>query len=166
MSAERNIFDNQIIPVFRSYLKEGDNILDIGKSNDDLSTYYKNMFPNMIYKTSDIEGAKNPDITDDMENTKIPENSFDGIICFGVWEMCNYSPFDLYKGMMKILKTNGYFLFGIKLTGYPVEWNYDWFRFTPNGAKRLLKDCKILYEHTAERNDSAAYYFVVGQKIL
>lgn len=164
MSEERNLYDTQAIPKFFSYLKEGNSVLDVGKANDDLTAYYRKMFPGMNYKTSDIELAKKPDIIDDIEHTQIPEESFDAVVCMGVWEMCNGNPFDLYKGLMKILKKEGYFLFGIKLTAIPPDWNYDWIRFTIPGVKRLLKDNKILDEFVFNRAGIPSYIFIVGQK--
>ena len=164
MSAERDIYDG-FVKRFGKYLKDNDLVIDIGKSNDGLSNYYKSLLPSQIvYKTCDIEPLKNPDIVYDIENTKLPSEYFNGVLCFGVWEMCNGNPFDLFKGLMKILKSDGHFVFGVKLAGYPVDWNYDYVRFTECGIRRLLSKCTILEEEVVKRDGNPTFFMVIGKK--
>ena len=162
VSPERKEFNEFILPKFiKNYVKKDDLVMEVGKPDDGWG--YREMLEGTRYVTLDRNGVLNPDIIDDMENTKVNESTIDCIICFGVMEQCA-NPFKLVAGIRKILKPGGYALFGIMSIGYPLWQDVDLCRFTPQGADRLLENFKIVDHHEYFRDNIPTYIFRTVQK--
>lgn len=161
-SMERIAYNQKVLPNFISkYVKKGNVVVDIGKPNDGWG--YRKLFNEMDYKTLDIKKELGPDIVDDIANTKLGECSVDCVICMGIWEQCE-NPFDVIKGVRKILKVGGYALFGIISVSFPMWQDIDYLRFTPQGARMMLKDFKFLEEQLVFRGELPSYSFIIVSK--
>lgn len=141
MTPERQYFNEVILPKFIKKYVGKNTIIDVGKPNDGWG--YRQMFNGADYRTLDRNADLNPDILDDMENTKLQEEVADIIICNGVMEQCD-NPFKLVAGLWKVLKIGGHGLFGIMSVGFPMIQDLDLCRFTPQGVDKLLRDFKII----------------------
>lgn len=162
MTPERKYFNEVVLPRFiRDFVQTGDLVVDVGKPNDGWG--YREMFREARYKTLDRNKFLQPDIWDDIEDTKLEESSIDCIVCFGVWEQCA-NPFKLVKGLQKILKVGGFGLFGIMSIGVPLIQDWDLCRFTPQGVERLLKDFRVADFDVVNRGEIPSYVFVVVVK--
>jgi hypothetical protein len=143
---------------FKSYLKPGYIIYDIGK---DPKWDYKKVYQNYKYFTVDNNPEVSPDILDDIEETHLSE-SCDALICWGVTEQCN-NAYKLLEGISKILKPNGLGLFGIISVGYPI-YGKDFVRFTPQGAIKLLSDFDLLEKEIVYRKGVPSYVIAICRK--
>ena len=161
VSNNRRCFNEEFLPKFIGLLKPGDIVYDIGKSG---RWDYKPLFEQQTYVTVDINPDVKPDIVDDLENTKIAANSVDGLICCGVWEQTK-NPFELIKGLVKILKVNGIALFGIVSIGYPL-YSKDYLRFTPMGAEKLFSRFSLLDKKIVYVNENPEYLFYIYEKYI
>ncbi len=149
MSPEREAY-HRWLGTFRSKLKPGSVLYDIGKSHIyDYSQFMKDF----TYKTIDCDKSKKPDIFMDMEwfakynalgidrNMLFLEAAMDmvpaeAVMCNGVIEQCN-NPFLLMEGINKLMVEGGLVLMGIISVGFPIYVN-DRIRFTPFGARKLM----------------------------
>ena len=152
MTEVRYILHNEIIPRFITYLNTGDVVYEIGKGEYD----YKETISNLI--TLDREGRKHPDIEVDIEQYN--DLMCDAVMCVGVTEECN-NPFELIKGVHRLLNINGIVLFGIALVGNPV-YDKDYWRFTANGAVKLIEGNFNIVEQKFVEDK---YAFFIARKI-
>jgi len=90
------------------------NILDIGKSQS----------WNYGFKTIDSNGDLCPDITGDICNSEIPSESYDTILCNGMFEFVS-SPQKMVNEVYRILKPEGTAVFGFVGKDYP-PYKDDW----------------------------------------
>lgn len=159
MTPERAKY-HELLEKLKTYLTDKCLIYDIGKSD---IWDYRNILCGYIYKTVDKLQSKTPDIMFDLEYDDILIPQANAILLNGVTEQCD-NPFKLMETVDKILKPHGVMLAGICLVGYPIgEWDY--FRFTPKGAKYLLRDYRILQEEVLYHNNIPSYsYFIVQKK--
>lgn len=82
--------------------------------NRQWETHYRNLFEK--YFTIDIRPETNPDLIDNIEHSKLPDDRFDGVIVVGVWELLNI---DKTMGEVKrLLKKGGRLLFGFPGIGF------------------------------------------------
>ena len=162
MTPERQVFNEEVLPKFAlEYVKDNDVIVDIGKPNDGWG--YNKLFNKAKYLTLDRNPELKPDIVMDLEwieEYKQYIHYANCIIAHGVWEQCN-NPFELYDGIVTLLKPKGYGLLGIMLSGFPLVQDLDLFRFTEQGVHRLLKDDKIEYTKICYRDSVPSYAYVI-----
>ncbi len=164
MKTAREIFSEKVLPEFaKKYVKNGDLVVDIGKPPK--AFHYERHFTQANYKTLDRMASKNPDILDDLENTKLHKNSFDIIIAHGLWAQCD-NPFKLIEGCYDILKHGGYALFGIISVMFPMSGSLDLIRFTPSGVRKLLKKFEIISFYVLKVGEIPlpSYIYVVARK--
>ena len=152
MTDVRQILHSEMIPRFLTYLKAGDVVYEIGKGDYN----YKDIIPNLI--TLDRNGRKHPDIEVDIEGHN--DLMCDAVMCVGVTEECN-NPFELIKGVHRLLHLNSVVLFGIALTGNPI-YDKDYWRCTINGSVKLIEGhFKIVEQRFVEDK----YAFFIARKI-
>ena len=81
----REFISKQLIPRFAKRFKTGDRVLFVGKHWFwDYSPFFSNTIIQCDYKTLDIRKDKEPDILDDITNSKVESNSFDGVMYVGM----------------------------------------------------------------------------------
>ena len=152
MTDIREIFHREIIPRFLTYLKPDSVVYEIGKGEYD----YKGVIPHLI--TIDRDKNKYPDLVMDIEQTNNFSCKF--MMCVGVTEECN-NPFELVKGIHRILDEGGIVLFGIALIGNPI-YDKDYWRFTERGAYKLITPYFKILELKAV---GEKYLFFIVRKI-
>lgn len=151
MTDVRLILHTEIIPKFLTYLKDGDVVYEIGKGEYN----YKSMIPNLI--TLDRNEEKHPDIVVDLE--QYGDLMCDAVMCVGVTEECN-NPFELIKGVHRLLNVNAMVLFGIALIGNPV-YDKDYWRFTASGSLKLVETYFKIVEQKFVEDKYA--FFIAGK---
>jgi hypothetical protein len=162
VSPERKVLNEIMLERFRGYLKEGDVLYDIGKSR---TWDYRSFFEKQKFFTVDRNKEISPDLCFNVESIyKVEGRLCDAIICNGVVEQCD-NPFELLRGLKVLLKKDSYVLFGVILVGYPLYQEFDFFRFTPMGVKKVMKDFnfEILEEQMCYRNDVPSYIYLICQ---
>lgn len=165
ISEERKTY-HSMIREFREMLKAPSPIIyDIGKTP---KHDYASWFEGSDFKTIDINPRKNPDMLLDVESPNIMpslKSTAHGILCNGCTEQCG-NPFNLMRGVHDLLRMNGMALFGIISIGYPI-FEFDRFRFTPNGAQFALENCgfRLLKTQVVERiAGTPSYFFAIVVK--
>lgn len=128
MTEVREVLHRELLPRFISYLQPESVVYEIGKGEYN----YKESIPNLI--TLDRDANKHPDLEVDIE--QVNDLSCGFIMCVGVTEECD-NPFELIRGIHRILDVDGIVLFGIALIGNPV-YDKDYWRFTERGAYKLI----------------------------
>ena len=79
----REFMNTVIVPRFATFFKDGDLIYNIGQHQFwDYSILFNNMEKRCNYLTTDTEGE--PDIKDDITESKLESNSADGIVFVGM----------------------------------------------------------------------------------
>jgi hypothetical protein len=156
MTEVREILHTEIIPKFLTYLKPDDVVYEIGKGEFN----YKDVVPNLV--TLDKDANKRPDLEVDIEIYH-DELKCNACMCVGVTEECS-NPFDLIQGVYRLLEYNGIVLFGIALIGNPV-YDKDYWRFTINGARKLISEFKSLEEKIVYIGNTPAYLFSIGRRL-
>lgn len=107
---------NNLIPKFAKNFKQG-NILFVGV---DRVYDYAHVFKGCNYQTLDINPETRPDIVADIQDSKLPANSFDGIIMVGVYEYLP-KPRRAFEEIARILKPTGKALICVPSVGYYPE---------------------------------------------
>jgi len=143
------VFDPDARETYESRVASRDRVLDIGgrnehsKSRKILSRLNKNPGNEII--SSDIFDDYGPDIVDDICNTNIPAESFDGIYCSAILEHVE-EYWMAIDNIHKILKTGGEAFFYVPFF-WPLHDRTDFHRFTVTEVRRMLKpfaEVKIL----------------------
>ena len=121
------------------------NVLDVGKSQS----------WNYGFKTIDSNGDLCPDITADICNSEIPSESYDTVLCNGVFEFVS-SPQKMVNEVHRILKPEGAAVFGFVGKDFP-PYKHDWKFYEDNvdfGKFRIIK-----------RKDFARkYHFIICER--
>ena len=91
------------------------------------------------YICLDIEEGTGIDIVDDAtEMVKVPSNNFGSIICTEMLEHCE-NPWKVVAQCMRVLKPGGVIFLSAPFV-YPVHSPTDYWRFTDQGVRLLMKD--------------------------
>lgn len=118
-------------------------ILEVGSKDYGTTQDFRSLFPGEEYIGTDMFPGKGVDIvldlTEDFEriDRALQGKRFNTIICMSVLEHCS-DPFRMARNIESLLTEEGVLLLGVpfvwKIHGYPD----DYWRFTPNGVKRLF----------------------------
>ncbi|MDI6654439.1 MAG: class I SAM-dependent methyltransferase [Candidatus Hydrothermarchaeota archaeon] len=114
-------------------------ILEIGTGN----ISYKKYFPNCDFISSDMDASYQVDDVVDVHNIKYPDNYFDVVLFHGILEHIE-SPEQALDEIYRVLKPSG---IAIVSTIFFFPYHYfpsDYWRFTEQGLKLLLKKFKIV----------------------
>lgn len=91
---------------------------------------------------SDIAEERQPDIVDDITNSKLPDDSYDAIVMLSVIEHVT-NPFLAAQEVQRILKPGGMLLVAAPFL-YPIhDRPNDYFRFTKYGLRNLFSGTEI-----------------------
>jgi len=118
-------------------------ILEVGSKDYGTTQDFRSLFPGEEYIGTDMFPGKGVDIvldlTEDFEriDRALQGKRFNTIICMSVLEHCS-DPFRMARNIESLLTEEGVLLLGVpfvwEIHGYPD----DYWRFTPNGVKRLF----------------------------
>ncbi len=146
-----NPWDKFFIEKMIKIFSEKEKIIDIGgglrvgnKTNrhEKKNDWLENFIAKKDYKILDKVSDYHPDITADIQNLSLPDNSVDAIICIAVLEHVE-EPQKAMKELYRILKPGGYCYLYVPFLYYyhPCENYYDdFYRFTYGGIKYLTRD--------------------------
>jgi 2-polyprenyl-3-methyl-5-hydroxy-6-metoxy-1,4-benzoquinol methylase len=119
---------------------------------------------NLEYFCLDIEAGDGVDIVDDAcEMIKIPSNNFGTIICTEMLEHVA-NPFKVIDQCYRVLKPGGVIFMSAPFV-YPVHSPQDYWRFTEQGVRLLMKDFEKLELRelgNASTNNHETYF--IGRK--
>ena len=96
------------------------------------------------YKVLDKVPDYNPDMVGDIQKLPFKDNSIESILCLDVLEHVE-EPWTACRELYRVLNPGGYLLVRVPFIFYyhPEKGYYeDFYRFTPEGLKYLLKDFK------------------------
>lgn len=110
--------------------------------------------------TTEIDPMIKADIHDDICKSDIGTEFADGVLFNGMWESVE-NPFDAFHEIHRILKPDGRLLFGalFKMDSGTI----DYWRLTPKGMKKLLKDCN--FELLEFHNIDDIYLYAIAKKL-
>lgn len=103
----REVLNRETVPLFASYIPSGGKVYNIGKHRMwDYSPYFNNPAKQCEYYSTDIAPGEEPDIVDDINNSKLPDNDADGILFIGMdWDIPD--PTQALSQIHRILKPGG-----------------------------------------------------------
>ncbi len=117
MSKQREYLNNKIIPYLeKTYLTNGGNVLDIGKST---SWSYRAFFPKSNFLQSDTDEKLNPDFVDDICCSMFASEHWDMILFNGVFEQVKGDINDAFSELYWILKKDGILVCGMTGFSFP-----------------------------------------------
>jgi len=135
----REFMNTILFPRFAKRFKDGDVIINIGKHWFwDYSFFFNNFELRCDYQTTDNDATQLADIVDDITDTKIPENSADGVIYVGMSDI-GVDNSKAIPNCFKILKPGGRFLVSFHCGGTSPLYKNGSFQ----GFLELLKDFVI-----------------------
>lgn len=112
-------------------------ILDVGSGPN--GGRYRDFFSLNDYVTLDINPDYNPDIVGSALKIPVPDNSFDGIVCFQVLDDLK-NPAEAVKEISRVLKPGGYGLISVPQSSELHDEPNDYWRFTKYGINFLLSE--------------------------
>lgn len=143
-------FKDKMIKIFQ----EKRDIIDIGgglrvdmaKANryDKRNVWLADYIKKSNYKILDKVADYKPDIIGDIHNLPLPDAGVDAVICIAVLEHVE-EPLKAMKEIYRVLKPGGFCFIYVPFLYYyhPMKGYYqDFYRFTYDGAKYLVKDFK------------------------
>lgn len=96
------------------------------------------LFPNKKYNGADMQNGPGVDVILNLHNISLPKNSVGTVLVLDTFEHVEY-PRKAIKEIHRILKPNGLFIMS-SVMNFPIHsYPYDYWRFTPDGFKSLLK---------------------------
>ena len=123
----REFLGRKLVPRFSEFFKDGDKILCTGKQPFwDYSTLFNNTMKFCEYITVDIREETEPDIVDNLGDSNLEEESFDGILCIGLFDsLIGATALEVKMGLTKLLKKGGRMLLATNIlnpTVFIEEW--------------------------------------------
>lgn len=115
-------------------------VLDIGSGPN--GGRYRDVFSANDYVTLDINSNYDPDIIGSAEKIPTPDNSFDGIVCFQVFDDLK-NPAEAVKEIKRVLKSGGYGLISVPQSNELHDEPHDYWRFTKYGIGVLLLEAEL-----------------------
>jgi ubiquinone/menaquinone biosynthesis C-methylase UbiE len=128
------------IEQINSILKPGDILLDAGAGD----CHWRQYFPSAKYLGMDLAVGDSEwdysqlDITGDLRNIPLTENSVDTIICIEVLEHLP-EPWKVITEFNRVLSKKGYLFLTCPQSHHQHQVPYDFFRYTPFGLRSLLE---------------------------
>jgi SAM-dependent methyltransferase len=112
-------------------------VLDIGSDSGPYRKFAEDL--GFSVRTMDLDSASGPDLIGRVEETGLPSNSLDGILCTQVLEHCD-EPWTAAREFSRVVKPGGFVIVSV-----PHVWFYhphpnDNWRFTPEGLVRLFNE--------------------------
>lgn len=111
-SISRRFLNTRLIPQFGEMISGY--VLCVGKH---LYYDYAHLFPTASYQTLDINPDLKPDIVADIQNSGLPDKSYDGIMFTGMYEIVKDWP-KARAELYRILKDNGWILITFAGVGF------------------------------------------------
>lgn len=139
LSEQRRFLNEYLLDEFKSLIRPGSIILDIGKTD---TFDYNSWFKEYTYISIDRDGSKNPSLVLDAEKSSLPFSA-EGVIFNGVFEQCD-DPFAIKRNMLSCLKPSGVVLFGLAGIGMKPYGERDKWRVTKEGALSFVKPLNLL----------------------
>lgn len=135
----REYMNTIVIPRFAEFFKDGDTIYNIGQHVFwDYSLLFNNFTKRCNYLTTDTDPTQgDPDVIDDIVDSKIESDTADGVIYVGMSDVVGNHP-EAVKHMYRILKPGGRLLLSFHGGGTGPILNTN-----INGVLDLLKEFKI-----------------------
>lgn len=108
-STGREFLNRVLVPRFSEYFKDGDKILCTGKHPYwDYSVFFNGPHKQCEYVTVDIREEIEPDIVDNLGNSKQESGSYDGILCIGLFDsLIDTTKENAKKELTRLLKKGG-----------------------------------------------------------
>jgi len=116
-------------------------IIDIGGNIGSFNKKIMNRMKSQKYFRLDIDSEAKPDIVGDAHQLPLKEGSVDVIICKSVLEHLK-EPWKAIKEMHRVLKKNGILYFLVPMMNRIHAAPNDYYRFTKDGMKYLLRKFK------------------------
>jgi SAM-dependent methyltransferase len=152
--------------VFASYIKAGDNILDIGCGNKPYEEYIHKLTNKrgIKYVGCDIIQSSEQKVDIICEATNIPEPSatYDIILCTQVIEHV-FDHYKIFEEAYRLLKPGGFFIVSAPFIWHMHEIPYDFYRFTRYGIQELLTHAGFRIK---EEKSNGGKFAVLGQLII
>jgi len=148
MRYDENYFKERVLQMFN----ENTEVVDIGgglkidatKNNRPARNEWALEVSKGKYKVLDKVLDYNPDMVGDIQNLALGDDSIESILCLDVLEHVEES-WTACKELYRVLKPNGHLFIRVPFIFYyhPEKGYYeDFYRFTPEGLKYLLRDFK------------------------
>ena len=85
----REMINRKVMPSFASRFKDGDVVYGIGKHQRwNYTAFFNNPTKFVQYQTTDIAAGEQPDIVDDILNSKLADSSAEGVVYVGMnWDV-------------------------------------------------------------------------------
>lgn len=110
-SKGREFINRKLMIHFSSFFKDGDKILFLGRHPRwDYSVFFNGPHKQCEYVVSDIEPDADPDIVDNIADSKFGDESFHGIILIGIFDSMKgegTTPNKIKNEIRRILKSDG-----------------------------------------------------------
>jgi SAM-dependent methyltransferase len=120
---------------------EGLRVLELGtmRSNPEIITTHKDLFPLAEYVGTDIQAGVDVDVQSDVHRLSqtFGEESFDAILSFSTFEHIKY-PILAAHEILKTLRIGGVLMIQTHFMFHEHAYPYDYFRFTTNGLASLF----------------------------
>lgn len=138
---QKNVYDFVEKVVLDNCIKG--NILDVGSL--DINGSVKSIFKESVYLGIDLRKGKNVDIVMDSHNlSTFSDGFFDCVVCLEMLEH-DSNPFLTIKEIYRLLPHNGLFILCVPGIEFPKhDCPADYWRFTKDGIKVLLRDFQII----------------------
>jgi SAM-dependent methyltransferase len=154
--------------VFDLYIKQGDNVFDIGCGNKPYEKYIQKLInpekQTAKYVGCDIVQSSEQKVDIICEATNIPEQSgmYDVVLCTQVLEHV-FEHHKIFDEAFRLLKQGGSFIVSSPMVWLLHEEPYDFYRFTKYGFRSLLTEAgfTVQYEKT-----SGGQWATFGQMFL
>lgn len=131
------------------------NVLDVGKS-----TYWDYGFP-----TIDTNKKLNPTIIGDICSSGIPDESYDTVLCNGMYE-CVENPQKMVDEVMRILKSGGTAIFGFVGEGYkPYKKPWKFYKYGDINFQGVVHREEFINVSDNTKEMSNQYHFILCKKI-
>lgn len=130
---------NTMLADFVVSIPEGSKVLNIGSGGEVMEVIRKNLRPNVEIVSTDIDPGRQPDLVDDITDTKIDPVSFEYVICAEVMEHVR-EPFKASENIHKILKPGGKVFVSTPFQFPLHDAPHDYYRYTEFGLMNLFKN--------------------------